>query len=61
VVRAAFNQRRKTLQNALANGLGGIPKAEIGAAIASLGLDPRIRGEELGYREFAALADRLKF
>ena len=61
VVRAAFNQRRKTLENALSNGLGGIPKAEIGAAIAGLGLEPRVRGEELSFREFAALADRLKF
>jgi len=60
VVRAAFNQRRKTLENALANGLGGVPKAEIGAAIADLGLDPRVRGETLGVREFAALADRLE-
>jgi len=61
VVRAAFNQRRKTLENALANGLGGISKAEIGAAIAEMNLEARIRGEELGIREFAALTDRLKF
>jgi len=59
VVRAAFNQRRKTLENALANGLGGVPKEKIAAAIATLGLDARIRGEALGFREFATLADRL--
>lgn len=60
VVRAAFNQRRKTLVNALTNGLEGVGREKIIEAVSALGLDVRVRGEELGIPEFAALADRLK-
>lgn len=59
VVRAAFNQRRKTLANALAAGLSGYTKEQITAAIAACGLDARVRGEALGIPEFAALANAL--
>jgi 16S rRNA (adenine1518-N6/adenine1519-N6)-dimethyltransferase len=49
IVRAAFAQRRKTLENSLkAAGFGGLP--------AAAGLDPRRRAETLGLAEFAALA-----
>lgn len=58
VVRAAFNQRRKTLCNALSAGLG-IPKERAAAAIAAAGLPENIRGEALSLAQFAALSDLL--
>ena len=59
-VRAAFNQRRKTLSNALCSGFSGIlDKSDITGAIASCGLPETIRGEALGIDEFAALTDSL--
>ncbi len=59
VVRAAFNQRRKTLVNALAAGLPGHPKDAIAAAIRQCGFDARIRGEALDIRGFAAITEAL--
>ena len=59
VVRAAFNQRRKTLVNALSAGLSGFTKEQITQAIADCGLDEKVRGEALGIAEFARLSDRL--
>ena len=59
VVRAAFNQRRKTLLNALSSGLNGFTKEQIAQAISDCGLDERVRGEALGIAEFARLSDRL--
>ncbi len=60
IARAAFNQRRKTLSNALGNGLGGrFTKDEIAAAIVRCGFDERVRGEALSLEHFAALADAL--
>ena len=59
VVRAAFNQRRKTLVNALSSGLNGFSKEQITQAILESGLDEKVRGEALGIAEFARLADRL--
>lgn len=56
VVRAAFGQRRKTLQNALSSGLA-IPKADAEAACSRAGIPPQIRGERLTLAQFAALAD----
>lgn len=60
VVRAAFSQRRKTLQNALANS-PEIPadKEKIGGLLNSLELDIKIRGESLSPKQFAALSDML--
>ena len=59
VVRAAFNQRRKTLVNALSAGLSGFTKEQITQAISDCGLDEKVRGEALGIAEFARLSDRL--
>ena len=59
IVRAAFNQRRKTLSNALSAGLSGYTKEQISAAIAACGLDARVRGEALSMEQFAALSDVL--
>ncbi len=58
VVRAAFNQRRKTLVNALSAGLG-LDRAVVGEALEAEGLPPRIRGEALSLSRFAALSNRL--
>ena len=58
VVRAAFNQRRKTLCNALSAGLG-LPKETVAAAIAAAGLPESVRGEALSIAQFAALCDKL--
>lgn len=60
IIRASFNQRRKTLQN----GLGNAPelpytKEQIAAAIAEMGLTPKIRGEALSLAQFAQLSDIL--
>lgn len=59
IVRGAFNQRRKTLVNALSSALPN-PKEEIAAAIESAGLSLNVRGEALGIEEFAKIAQRLQ-
>lgn len=60
LIRASFNQRRKTLQNGLTNsGELHFSKEQIGEAIQAVGLAPAVRGEKLGLEEFAALADEL--
>lgn len=58
VIRAAFNQRRKTLSNALSSGLG-LERGKLEEAIASCGLDVRVRGEALSLERFAALTDKI--
>jgi 16S rRNA (adenine1518-N6/adenine1519-N6)-dimethyltransferase len=55
VVRAAFAQRRKTLANALAAGLGLAPSDARGVLTAA-GIDPMRRAETLSLAEFARLA-----
>ena len=58
LIRASFNQRRKTLQNGL-NNSPELPfdKEEIGAAIESLGVTPQIRGEALTLKQCADLSN----
>jgi len=58
-VRAAFNQRRKTLVNALSSGFGEISKDDLKKVIAESGLPETIRGEALGIDDFAQIADRI--
>ena len=58
VIRAAFNQRRKTLVNALSSGLS-LDKGELEALLGELGFDARVRGEALGLDAFAALSDKI--
>ncbi|MBR1758110.1 MAG: 16S rRNA (adenine(1518)-N(6)/adenine(1519)-N(6))-dimethyltransferase RsmA [Lachnospiraceae bacterium] len=58
LIRASFNQRRKTLQNGLNNSQElSFSKDLITEAIASLGVSPTVRGEQLSLAQFAALAD----
>ncbi len=60
LIRASFNQRRKTLANSLCNAPElSFSKEEIQKAIEALGLSPSVRGEALALEQFAALADIL--
>ena len=57
LIRASFNQRRKTLQNGLVNSQElDFTKEQVAAAIATLGVSPSVRGEALTLEQFAALA-----
>ena len=57
-VRAAFNQRRKTLVNALAGG-GIAEKEKTLKALEVMGLDEKVRGERLSVEQFARLSELL--
>jgi 16S rRNA (adenine1518-N6/adenine1519-N6)-dimethyltransferase len=60
VIRAAFNQRRKTLVNALNAPSGvGMPKEKVQAALAACGLREDVRGETLTLEGFARVAGEL--
>ena len=60
LIRAAFNQRRKTLVNALRNSPElSLSREEIEEALTKLNMDVNIRGEMLGLEEFARLCDEL--
>ena len=56
-VRAAFEQRRKTLPNALAAGFPELGKDTLTALIEKAGHRPDIRGERLSTADFLTLAD----
>ncbi len=58
-IKGAFEQRRKTLSNALSSSFSELSKEEIIRAITDCGHKPDIRGERLGIAEFTALSDRL--
>ena len=58
VVRAAFNQRRKTLTNALSSGLS-IDRERVAEALRNAGFDTGIRGETLDIGGFAKITDEL--
>lgn len=59
VVRAAFAQRRKTLLNALSGFFTNLSKGELTHLLKEAGIEPTVRGEELGLAEFAQIADVL--
>ncbi|MGN0298791.1 MAG: 16S rRNA (adenine(1518)-N(6)/adenine(1519)-N(6))-dimethyltransferase RsmA [Lachnospiraceae bacterium] len=60
LIRASFNQRRKTLLNGLSNGSElSYSKEEITMAMERAGLAANVRGETLTLAQFAALADQL--
>ena len=61
VVRAAFEQRRKTLVNALFTAFNSaLDKENIEGIVRNCGFDTRIRGEMLGTHEFARLSEAIK-
>lgn len=68
IIRAAFNQRRKTLANALANSslliddkgnLMRVTRQEVCDALDKMGLSSSIRGEALTLEQFAVLCNLL--
>ena len=57
LIRASFNQRRKTLVNGLTNaGINGVTKEAVLKAIKEMDLSETIRGEALTLEQFALLA-----
>lgn len=58
LIRASFNQRRKTLANGIKNAQN-LPfgKEEVEEAIRKCGFSPSVRGEQLSLQDFADLAD----
>lgn len=59
IIRAAFNQRRKTLVNALSSALGEITKEQAEQAIQKAGFDTRIRGEAVDIGGFVKITDEI--
>ena len=60
LIRASFNQRRKTLQNGLNNSPElSYSKEEIARGLEALGLSPTVRGEALSLQQFAQLSNAL--
>jgi 16S rRNA (adenine1518-N6/adenine1519-N6)-dimethyltransferase len=59
LIRASFNQRRKTLQNSLVNGGINVTKEDVVNALEQMELSATIRGEALTLEQFAQLADLL--
>ena len=58
LIRAAFNQRRKTLQNAVANSADlNFTKAQVEKSLEKMNLSADVRGERLTLAEFAMLSD----
>lgn len=60
LIRASFNQRRKTLVNGLSNaGILGVTKESVTEALEKMGLSATVRGETFTLEQFAGLADLL--
>lgn len=60
VIRASFNQRRKTLANGLVNaGYPGIGRRQVEEALDAMGLAVTVRGETFTLEQFAELSNRL--
>lgn len=61
IIRAAFNQRRKTLANSLGNAAGlNITRQQVMEVLEELGFSPSVRGEALTLEEFADLSNCLR-
>lgn len=59
VIRAAFNQRRKTLSNALSAGLGELSKEQAEKVLENCGFDPKIRGEAVELGGFVKITNEI--
>lgn len=60
LIRASFNQRRKTLANGIKNAAGlSFSREQVVAALEQMDLDANARGETLSLAQFARLADLL--
>ena len=58
-IRAAFNQRRKTLPNALSAGVSGLSRERAEQLLTELGYDPRIRGEAVDLEGFVKISNKV--
>ena len=58
VIKGAFSQRRKTLQNTLGSSLG-LPKPAVADALLKIGQKPTARAEELSLEDFIRLTETL--
>lgn len=58
VIKGAFSQRRKTLQNTLGSSLG-LPKPAVADALLKIGQKPTARAEELSLEDFIRLNEAL--
>jgi 16S rRNA (adenine1518-N6/adenine1519-N6)-dimethyltransferase len=60
LIRASFNQRRKTLANGLSNAPElHLSREQVTAAVERMGLSPTVRGETLTLEQFAELSNIL--
>ncbi len=60
VIRASFNQRRKTLANGLANAGGlGVSRGQVEAVLEKMRLSKTVRGETLTLKQFSELSNGL--
>ena len=60
MIRASFNQRRKTLANSLGNATGlGLTRERVAEVLEEMGLPAMVRGEALTLEQFAELSNRL--
>lgn len=60
LIRASFNQRRKTLVNGLGNAPElGVSKERVAAVLEEMQLSPTVRGEALTLEQFARLSNLL--
>ena len=59
LIKAAFEMRRKTLQNAISAKLPVYSKEQITESIVAIGKDEKVRGERLSTEDFANLANYL--
>ena len=58
LIRASFNQRRKTLVNGLSNGMGwSLSKEEVANVLVEAGFSETVRGETLSLEDFGKLSD----
>ena len=61
LIRASFNQRRKTLVNGLGNAANlNLTKDQVAEALEAMGLSSTIRGEALSLEQFAGLSNILQ-
>lgn len=60
LIRASFNQRRKTLVNGLSAGIPEVTKEKVVSALEKMNLSSIIRGEALTLEQFAALSNNLR-
>ncbi len=61
LIRASFNQRRKTLANGLANAGGlGVSRGQVESVLEEMGLPKTVRGETFTLERFAEFANRLR-